>query len=75
MRSWIVIPAFNEAARLAHVLRGLNGKPFSVVVVDDGSIDNTGAVASEAGVYVLRHMINRGQGAALRPRSARARAP
>lgn len=66
MRSWIIIPAYNESARLTHVLRGLRDKPFQIVVVDDGSGDQTAAVASDAGVYVLRHLINRGQGAALR---------
>ena len=66
MRSWIVIPAYNEAARLTHVLRGLRDKPFQIVVIDDGSGDKTAAVATAAGVFVLRHLINRGQGAALR---------
>ena len=66
MRSWIVIPAFNEATRLAQVLRGLRAMQFQIVVVDDGSGDETAAVATAAGVFVLRHLINRGQGAALR---------
>ena len=66
MQSWIVIPAYNEENRLAQVLRGLREKPYRIVVVDDGSWDHTANVAAEIGVFVLRHMINRGQGAALR---------
>ena len=66
MRSWIIIPAFNEETRLANVLRGLRDKTFSIVVVDDGSGDRTASVAKNAGAVVLRHLINRGQGAALR---------
>ena len=66
MRSWIIIPAFNEETRLAIVLHGLRDKTFSIVVVDDGSGDRTASVAKNAGAVVLRHLINRGQGAALR---------
>lgn len=66
MQSWIVIPAYNEEARLPQVLRGLVAKQFRIVVVDDGSTDRTAAVATNAGAIVLRHLINRGQGAALR---------
>ena len=66
MRSWIIIPAFNEETRLANVLHGLRDKTFSIVVVDDGSEDRTALVAKNAGAVVLRHLINRGQGAALR---------
>jgi glycosyltransferase involved in cell wall biosynthesis len=66
MQSWIVIPAYNEEARLPHVLRGLIAKQFRIIVVDDGSADRTASVAKNAGAIVLRHLINRGQGAALR---------
>ncbi len=38
---------------------------FRVLVVDDGSEDATARVAEEAGAFVIRHMVNRGQGAAL----------
>lgn len=66
MQSWIVIPAYNEEARLPQVLRGLIAKQFRIIVVDDGSADRTASVAKNAGAIVLRHLINRGQGAALR---------
>jgi glycosyltransferase involved in cell wall biosynthesis len=61
---WIVIPAFNEATTLQGVIAGVQACG-SVVVVDDASRDATGRIAAEAGVAVLRHPINLGQGAAL----------
>ncbi|MEZ6136571.1 MAG: glycosyltransferase family 2 protein [Pirellulaceae bacterium] len=63
---WIVIAAWNEAQRLPSVLRGLARRKCQIVVVDDGSSDTTAQVAMEHDVWVLRHWINRGQGAALR---------
>ena len=64
-RVFIVVPAYNEGKRLERVLAELSGTGHAVVVVDDGSKDDTGAVVRAAGHYLLRHVINRGQGAAL----------
>jgi len=64
--TWIVVPAWNESTRLGDVLSGLIRVECSVVVVDDGSADDTAEVAKQAGVWVLKHLVNRGQGAALR---------
>lgn len=64
----IIIPAFNELrpgrGRLRDVLQELAPLSYTVIVVDDGSTDGTGAVA-EGLATVIRHPINRGQGAAL----------
>lgn len=63
-RLWFVIPAYNEGAKVGDVVRTVT--PFAkVVVVDDGSVDETGAHALGAGAHVLTMPINRGQGAAL----------
>jgi len=62
---FIVIPAYNEAARLGPVLDALLPQYPNVVVIDDGSSDETAQVARQRGAVVLRHVINRGQGAAL----------
>jgi glycosyltransferase involved in cell wall biosynthesis len=62
---YIVIAAFNEGRAIANVVSGLRREYCNVVVVDDGSADDTAQRAAEAGATVLRHMINRGQGAAL----------
>jgi len=62
----IVIPAYNEAKNIDRVLSGLFKHGFkNIVVVDDGSSDDTSKIAEQAGAVVLRHKINRGQGAAL----------
>jgi glycosyltransferase involved in cell wall biosynthesis len=61
----VVVPAYNEAARLGGVLDRLARMRHEMVVVDDGSTDRTADVARRAGCYVLRHAFNRGQGAAL----------
>jgi glycosyltransferase involved in cell wall biosynthesis len=64
-RVWVVVPAYNEGARLGRTLQGLCGHFSQIVVVDDGSRDDTYANAQRWPVWCLRHMINRGQGAAL----------
>lgn len=60
-----VIPAYNEETRIADAVRDARRFVSAVVVVDDCSRDETGNVARAAGAIVLRHVINRGQGAAL----------
>ncbi len=62
---WIVIAAYNEARRLGITLDGLRPLCPRVVVVDDGSADSTAEIALRHDVWVLRHVINCGQGAAL----------
>lgn len=63
--AWIVIPAFNEEARIGGVLDALASYWPRVVVVDDGSTDGTRAQALARPVWVLSHLANLGQGAAL----------
>jgi Glycosyltransferases involved in cell wall biogenesis len=66
----ILIPAYNEAENIGHVLDRMPaevcGVETAVLVVDDGSRDGTGDVAAKHGAVVARHVINRGGGAALR---------
>lgn len=71
---WIaIVPAFNEAERISGVVQALRGVVDEVVVVDDGSHDQTRAQAQAAGATVLAHGLNRGQGAALETGHAYAR--
>ncbi|MEO8382471.1 MAG: glycosyltransferase family 2 protein [Acidobacteriota bacterium] len=63
--AWVVVPAYNESEVLGGVVRGLVERGHRVVVVDDGSTDGTAASALASGARVLRHALNRGQGAAL----------
>lgn len=62
---WIVVPAYQEAGAIEKTLRGLFAYLPNVVVVDDGSTDDTAAAALRAGANVVRHAVNLGQGAAL----------
>jgi glycosyltransferase involved in cell wall biosynthesis len=66
MRTLVLIPAFNEAARIGRVLAGVRGAvPDAVVlVVDDGSTDETAVVARAAGARVVRLPFNLGAGVA-----------
>ncbi|HEX4276415.1 MAG TPA: glycosyltransferase family 2 protein [Bryobacteraceae bacterium] len=63
--AWIVIPAWREAQVLGGVIAQLRGICPHILVVDDGSKDDTGAVALAAGATLLTHIVNLGQGAAL----------
>lgn len=62
---FIVIAAYEEHGRIGGVVAGLHDFRGRIVVVDDGSRDDTGAEARRAGAFVLTHCVNRGQGAAL----------
>lgn len=68
-----VIPCFNEAAAIGHVVLFVREHLPSVIVVDDGSSDATRERAASAGAEVLRHPVNQGKGAALRNGWQRAR--
>lgn len=65
MKIVAVIPAYNEATRIAAAVVGVAAQVHEVVVVDDGSTDATADAAATAGARVLVHAVNRGQGAAL----------
>ncbi len=61
-----IVPALDAAETLGAVLDGLRETPgVPVIVVDDGSTDDTGRVARQRGAEVVRHERNRGKGAAL----------
>ncbi|MBI2780556.1 MAG: glycosyltransferase family 2 protein [Chloroflexi bacterium] len=60
-----LVPAHNEASRIAPVILGAIGH-VPVLVVDDGSTDDTAGVAERAGARVIRQSPNQGKGAALR---------
>jgi glycosyltransferase involved in cell wall biosynthesis len=65
-QAWVVIPAYRETQVLGPVVSRLRALGWRVVVVDDGSDDDTADVAESAGAWVIEHPVNLGQGAALR---------
>ncbi len=74
----IIIPALNEAERLGPLLKQIAALGLArseIVVVDDGSTDETGEVALKSGAHVVRHPYNIGNGAAVKSgiRAARGR--
>ena len=64
----VVIPACNEAAAIDDVVRELSGVATwcEILVIDDGSSDDTGARATAAGARVVRHPYTKGNGAAVK---------
>jgi glycosyltransferase involved in cell wall biosynthesis len=64
----VVVPTYNEADSIAQLIAELAAAaPWrEIIVVDDGSVDNSGAVAAAAGARVLRHPYNKGNGAAVK---------
>jgi glycosyltransferase involved in cell wall biosynthesis len=74
----VIIPARNGATTLPECLQALStqedpGEPWEVIVVDDGSEDNTGAIAAEWDARLIRHSRSRGAGAARNSGLAEAR--
>lgn len=67
MNVFVLIPAYNEEKKIGEVIKGLKNQNYSnIVVVDDGSEDNTKFEAEINGAKVIHHLVNRGQGAALK---------
>jgi len=68
MKTAVVIPAFNEGSRIKHVLLKAGKYVDNVVVVDDGSTDNTFEISSgiARNIITLRHKVNLGKGAAMK---------
>ena len=65
MKSCILIPAYNCYSAIAEVVSKIKALDLEVVVVDDGSVDETGDAARSAGATVLRHDKNMGKGASM----------
>src|SRR3989338_8928720 len=63
---FIVIPAYNEAKTIGPIVSELDRRGFRVVVVDDGSSDNTVVAANKAGAELVVHAKNAGKGRCIR---------
>lgn len=64
----VILPAVNEAETIGNLVSGIKRlyPDFEVVVINDGSIDNTAEVAQKAGAHVYSHPYNIGNGAAIK---------
>jgi polyprenyl-phospho-N-acetylgalactosaminyl synthase len=62
---FVVVPVFNEAAVLEQTLSGLVAQKLNIILVDDGSSDDTEIIAKKYPVFFIQHLLNIGQGAAL----------
>lgn len=65
MSVYALIPAYNEAERVGPVIEATQ-RQMTVVVVDDGSADETATIAEQKGAIVVRQIPNQGKGAALK---------
>jgi len=64
---WVVVPAYNEATVIRSVISEIRSAGFTdIIVVNDGSMDDTQEKASAAGAITLKHLLNRGKGAAVK---------
>ena len=62
---FVIIPAKNEASQIGEVILRIREQGFkNIIVVDDGSNDKTADIAKNTGAKVLKHIVNRGAGAA-----------
>jgi glycosyltransferase involved in cell wall biosynthesis len=65
MKSFVIIPAYNEAATIRAVVKDVLAQCTDVAVIDDGSSDQTTKEVADLPVTLLRHAANRGKAAAL----------
>ncbi|OQX79859.1 MAG: hypothetical protein B6D56_06250 [Candidatus Omnitrophica bacterium 4484_70.1] len=66
MNIWVVIPAYNEEKNIGELVNRLKRKNLSVLVIDDGSEDNTFGEAKRSGAEVIRNERNLGKGLSLK---------
>jgi len=62
---WIIIPAHNEQDNIFGVIKSVQELTPNIIVVNDASTDRTQEIVKLLNCYMLEHMVNRGQGAAL----------
>ncbi len=67
LRACVIIPTYNNAATLGKVIEGVSGYTNHIIVVNDGSTDETAAIAASfPGIQLIGYTSNRGKGWALR---------
>ena len=66
VETYVAIPAYNESATIGSIVEQARSVADEVLVIDDGSSDETARIAADAGASVIEHDRNRGYGAALK---------
>lgn len=65
MKTCVIIPTFNESKKIGELIKQIRAQDLDVLVIDDGSQDNTSQIAKDSGATVLRYEKNQGKGASL----------
>lgn len=65
MKVSLIIPAYNEAGHLPHLLNSIPSSVNEVIVVDDGSTDETPVIVQDNGAILVQHSVNKGKGIAM----------
>ena len=65
MKTCVIIPTHNECSTIARLVSQIRSLNLDIVVIDDGSTDNTAACAQKEGAFVLHNSRNQGKGKAL----------
>lgn len=65
MRTCVLIPTHNEAKNIAELVKNIRGQKLDILVIDDGSSDNTADLARDNGAEVIKNPRNLGKGASL----------
>jgi len=65
MRTCVIIPSYNEAKGIAGLISQITKLGLKVIVIDDGSLDNTASISASEGATLLRNNSNIGKGASL----------
>lgn len=66
MKVCVLIPSYNESKTIGSLVEKIKAKGLDVVVIDDGSVDQTSQIARKSGAEVLRYEENKGKGASLK---------
>jgi len=65
MKICVVIPVYNESRTIGSLVEEIREEGLDVLVIDDGSLDNTAQVAKARGAHVIKNEVNKGKGISL----------
>lgn len=66
MKACVIIPTYNESRTIGGIVADIKKRGLDVLVIDDGSTDDTGRIAQMHGARLITHIKNRGKGASLK---------